>query len=143
MISNLVDNAVRHDEPGGWIKLRTGSSDAAACLQIANSGPYVPDDAAPTLSSRSGACRPGPAPAKASGSACPSPGSVVTAHRAVTVRCQPDGGLDISVIIPGSRISPPDRSREHGTARAIGSARRADDAIGIEAIGGTKPIRGV
>jgi K+-sensing histidine kinase KdpD len=49
MICNLVDNAVRHNEPGGWIRLRTGSSDAAVYLQIANSGPFIPDDAVPSL----------------------------------------------------------------------------------------------
>ncbi|HJY69821.1 MAG TPA: HAMP domain-containing sensor histidine kinase, partial [Streptosporangiaceae bacterium] len=49
MIWNLVDNAVRHNEPGGWIRLRTGSSDAAVYLEIANSGPFIPDDAVPLL----------------------------------------------------------------------------------------------
>ena len=74
MVWNLVDNAVRHNEPGGWIRLRTGSRDAAAYLEIANSGPFVPDDAVPSLfepfrrmESRTGW-------ATASGSACPSPG---------------------------------------------------------------------
>ena len=63
MISTLVDNAVRHNEPGGWIRLRTGASDAAVYLEIANSGPFIPDDAVP-----------GQAPGTASGSACLSPG---------------------------------------------------------------------
>jgi signal transduction histidine kinase len=49
MIWNLVDNAVRHNEPAGWITLRTGSGDAAVYLEIANSGPFVPDDAVPSL----------------------------------------------------------------------------------------------
>ena len=74
MISNLVDNAVRHNQPGGWIRLRTGSTDAAVYLEIANSGPFIPDDAVPSLfepfrrmeaSDRR--------PRTASGSACPSP----------------------------------------------------------------------
>src|ERR1700678_1094687 len=49
MVWNLIDNAVRHNEPGGWIRLRTGSGDAAAFLEIANSGPLIPDDAVPSL----------------------------------------------------------------------------------------------
>src|SRR5262249_30592605 len=49
MIWNLVDNAVRHNEPGGWIRLRTGARDAAVYLEIANSGSFIPDDAVPSL----------------------------------------------------------------------------------------------
>ncbi len=101
MISNLVDNAVRHNEPGGWIRLRTGSSDAAAYLEIANSGPYIPDDAVPSLfepfrrmQARTGA-RDG------AGLGLSIARSAAAAHRAtVTARSQPAGGLDISVVIP-------------------------------------------
>jgi signal transduction histidine kinase len=101
MISNLVDNAVRHNEPGGWIRLRTGASAAAAYLQIANSGPYIPDDAVPSLfepfrrmEARTGA-------QDGVGLGLSIARSVVTAHRAtVTIRSQPAGGLDISVVIP-------------------------------------------
>jgi signal transduction histidine kinase len=101
MIWNLVDNAVRHNEPGGWIRLRTGSSDAAVYLEIANSGPFIPDDAVPLLfepfrrmEARSGV-RDGV------GLGLSITRSVVTAHRAtVTARSQPAGGLDISVVIP-------------------------------------------
>jgi len=49
MIWNLVGNAVRHNEPGGWIRLRTGSSDGTVYLEIANSGPFIPVDAVPSL----------------------------------------------------------------------------------------------
>jgi signal transduction histidine kinase len=114
MIWNLVDNAVRHNEPGGWIRLRTGSRDAAAYLEIANSGPFIPDDAVPLLfepfrrmEARTGA-RDG------IGLGLSIARSVVTAHRAtVTARSQPAGGLDVSVVIPaangraGRRARPP------------------------------------
>ena len=101
MISNLVDNAVRHNEPGGWIRLRTGRGAAAAYLEIANSGPFIPDDAVPSLfepfrrmEARTGA-RDGV------GLGLSIARSVVTAHHAtVTASSQPAGGLDISVQIP-------------------------------------------
>jgi signal transduction histidine kinase len=101
MVWNLVDNAVRHNEPGGWIRLRTGSRGAAAYLEIANSGPFVPDDAVPSLfepfrrmESRTGL-------GDGFGLGLSIARSVVTAHRAtVSARSQPDGGLDISVVIP-------------------------------------------
>src|SRR5262249_57671311 len=105
MIWNLVDNAVRHNEPGGWIRLRTGPRDAAAYLEIANSGPFIPDDAVPSLfepfrrmEARAGA-------RDSVGLGLSIARSVVTAHRAtVTARSQPAGGLRISVRPP---LSPP------------------------------------
>jgi signal transduction histidine kinase len=101
MIWNLVDNAVRHNEPGGWITLRTGSSDAAVYLEIANSGPFIPDDAVPSLFEpfRRMEARTGVRDGVGLGLSITR--SVVTAHRAtVTARSQPAGGLDISVVIP-------------------------------------------
>ena len=73
VVSNLIDNAIRHNQPGGWIKLSTGSTDSTACLQIANSGLHVPYGVIPRSSSRSSGCNPGPAPATALASACLSP----------------------------------------------------------------------
>jgi len=101
MVCNLVDNAVRHNEPGGWIRLRTGSGDAAAYLEVANSGPLIPDAAVPSLfepfrrmESRTGA-------GDGVGLGLSIARSVIAAHRAtVTARSQPAGGLDISVVIP-------------------------------------------
>jgi signal transduction histidine kinase len=101
MIWNLVDNAVRHNEPGGWIRLRTGASDAAVHVAIANSGPFVPDDLVLTLFEpfRRMEARTGVRDGVGLGLSIAR--SVVTAHRAtVTVRSQPAGGLDISVVIP-------------------------------------------
>jgi signal transduction histidine kinase len=101
MIQNLVDNAVRYNEPGGWITLRTGTSDGAVYLQIANSGPFIPDDAVPSLFEpfRRMEARTGVRDGVGLGLSITR--SVVTAHRAtVTARSQPAGGLDISVVIP-------------------------------------------
>jgi signal transduction histidine kinase len=101
MIWNLVDNAVRHNEPGGWIRLRTGSSDAAAYLEIANSGLFIPDDAVPSLFEPFGRMEARTGVRDGVGLGLSITRSVVTAHRAtVTVRSQPAGGLDISVVIP-------------------------------------------
>jgi signal transduction histidine kinase len=101
MISNLVDNAVRHNEPGGWIRLRTGTSDTGVYLEIANSGPFIPDDAVPSLFEpfRRMEARTGVRDGIGLGLSIAQ--SVATTHRAtVTARSQPVGGLDISVVIP-------------------------------------------
>jgi signal transduction histidine kinase len=102
MICNLVGNAVRHNEPGGWIRLRTGSSETAAYFEIANSGPFVPDDAVPSLFEpfRRMEARTGVRDGVGLGLSIAR--SAVAAHRGtVTARSQPAGGLDISVVIPG------------------------------------------
>jgi signal transduction histidine kinase len=101
MITNLVGNAVRHNESGGWIRLRTGSSPGAAYVEIANSGPVIPDDKVAGLfepfrrmESRTGS-------SVGVGLGLSIVKSVATAHRAtVTARSQPGGGLAISVVIP-------------------------------------------
>jgi signal transduction histidine kinase len=108
MISNLIGNAVRHNQPGGWIRLRTGSSDAAVYLEIANSGPFIPDNAVSSLfepflrmEGRAGAL-------DGVGLGLSIARSIATAHRAtVTARSQPAGGLDISVVIPRSPTGEP------------------------------------
>jgi signal transduction histidine kinase len=101
MISNLVDNAVRHNEPGGWIRLRTGSSDVAAYLEIANSGPCIPDDAVPSLFEPFRRMQDRTGVRDGVGLGLSIAWSAATAHRAtVTARSQPAGGLDISVVIP-------------------------------------------
>jgi signal transduction histidine kinase len=101
MIWNLVDNAVRHNEPGGWIRLRTGTSDAAVYLEIANSGPVIPDDAVPALFEPFRRMEARTAVRDGAGLGLSIAQSVASAHRAtVTARSQPEGGLDISVVIP-------------------------------------------
>jgi signal transduction histidine kinase len=101
MIANLVDNAVRHNEPGGCIRLRTGSTDATVYLEIANSGPFVPEDAVPSLFEPFRRMEAGTGPRDGVGLGLSIVRSVATAHLAtVTARGKPDGGLDISVVLP-------------------------------------------
>ena len=108
MIWNLVDNAVRHNEPGGWITLRTGASDAAVYLEIANSGPFIPDDAVPSLFEPFRRAQARADVRDGVGLGLSITRSVATAHRAtVTARSQPAGGLDISVVIPRHPVVEP------------------------------------
>jgi hypothetical protein len=41
LIGNLIDNATRHNQPGGWIRMATGTGTGAARLIVENSGPIV------------------------------------------------------------------------------------------------------
>jgi len=41
MVDNLVENAIRHNEQGGWLRVRTGEDEEQATLVVANGGPTV------------------------------------------------------------------------------------------------------
>jgi len=49
LASNLVDNAVRYNEPGGWISVRTGIRDGSPTLEVANSGRPIDPNAVAEL----------------------------------------------------------------------------------------------
>ncbi|HEY4462493.1 MAG TPA: HAMP domain-containing sensor histidine kinase [Streptosporangiaceae bacterium] len=101
MVGNLVDNAVRHNEPGGWVRVRTGTDETTVFFEIANSGPLVPGEAVPSLfepfrrlAGRTGA-RDG------AGLGLSIAQSIASAHGAtLSARSQPAGGLDIRVTLP-------------------------------------------
>jgi signal transduction histidine kinase len=44
MVANLVDNAIRHNEPGGTARVRTVTTAGHALLSVTNTGPIVPPD---------------------------------------------------------------------------------------------------
>jgi signal transduction histidine kinase len=41
LAQNLVENALRHNRPGGWLSVATGSADGYAMLSVTNTGPVV------------------------------------------------------------------------------------------------------
>ena len=49
LVGNLVQNAVDHNVPNGWVRLRTWTSNGHAFLEVANSGSVVPPDLVPHL----------------------------------------------------------------------------------------------
>jgi signal transduction histidine kinase len=44
MVANLVENAVRHNQPDGWLDVASGSGDGGAFVEVANGGPAIPSD---------------------------------------------------------------------------------------------------
>ncbi len=49
LVANLVENAVVHNVPAGWVRVRAGTSGGSAYLEVANSGPVVCEDDLPHL----------------------------------------------------------------------------------------------
>ena len=98
MVWNLVDNAVRHNESAGWIRISTSRCPGGAVLRIANGGAVVPPDAVPTLSEPFR--RISKQPDGGVGLGLSIAQSVSIAHGAqLDISRQPEGGLDISLIL--------------------------------------------
>jgi signal transduction histidine kinase len=42
VVANLVDNAIGHNRPGGFLRVRTATGNGAVAVSVVNSGPVVP-----------------------------------------------------------------------------------------------------
>jgi signal transduction histidine kinase len=113
LVANLVDNAIRHNLPGGWVEVGTDSRAGRATLAVRNSGPVVPPDAVDDLFQPF---------RRLGGDRLATPGGVglgLSIVRAVadaqdaTVRvaARPAGGLTITVTFPPPTPSTEDRAR--------------------------------
>jgi signal transduction histidine kinase len=102
LITNLVDNAIRHNIPSGHVAVTTRTSHGHATLSVRNTGPLVPATETDRIfqpfhqldanrSRRNGGFGLGLSIVQA----------VAAAHAAdVTVRVRPEGGLEITVRFP-------------------------------------------
>jgi signal transduction histidine kinase len=102
LVTNLIDNAVRHNVPGGWVQVATGTRAGMAFIDVANGGPLIPPELVPSLfepfrrlSDRAGS-------PDGMGLGLSIVRSVALAHRGhATARLRPAGGLEITVSLPG------------------------------------------
>ncbi|HTT50418.1 MAG TPA: HAMP domain-containing sensor histidine kinase [Streptosporangiaceae bacterium] len=102
LASNLVDNALRHNGPGGQVDIRTAQVAGQATISVQNTGPVIPPSEVQRLfqpfqrlnrgrTSRAGGHGLGLAIVQA----------IARAHQAtLTARARPGGGLDITVSFP-------------------------------------------
>ena len=100
LVTNLVDNAIRHNRPGGTVSIRlTGRT-----LTVVNTGPPIDPDQVDGLFEpfrRLGQDRTG---ATGHGLGLSIVASIAQAHAAlVTAHPGPDGGLTVSVTFPANR----------------------------------------
>ena len=49
LIANLVSNAIKYNEPGGWVEVEVAGEPAGPTLTVRNTGPHVPAEVVPTL----------------------------------------------------------------------------------------------
>lgn len=109
LVINLVENAIHHNVPNGWVAVSVGSVGDVALLHVANSGPGVASAEIATLFE--------PFARQVSGHASSPPGfglglaivrSIVLSHGgAVTAVPRVAGGLNVTVELPAVPASSP------------------------------------
>jgi signal transduction histidine kinase len=102
LVANLVDNAIGHNLPSGWVQIQTSTEAGRAALSVANSGPAVPPAEVDRLLrpfQRHGADRTGHREGHGLGLSIVA--AVAAAHHAdLRVRARPEGGLQVVVRFP-------------------------------------------
>jgi signal transduction histidine kinase len=99
LAGNLVENAVGHNTPGGWIRVSTSADRTTARLAVASSGPVVDESEVPGLFEpfrRGGGVRTGSD--RGTGLGLSIVRSVVAAHGGrIEAHAVPGGGLTVTV----------------------------------------------
>lgn len=100
LVANLVENAVRHNRPGGTVDVTTATRNGHAAVRVVNTGRRLPDDSVARLTEpfeRLG--RPADAPGAGLGLSIVR--SVAEAHRGeVRLAARDGGGLEAEVLLP-------------------------------------------
>jgi signal transduction histidine kinase len=109
MVDNLIHNALRYNQPRGWVQASTHAAGGWVHLIVANSGPHLTDDQLARLTGRF--YRPDTARARTSGGTglgLAIVDAVVGAHHGQLVLDQVlGGGLHVEVVLPAPPASSP------------------------------------
>ena len=133
LVTNLIDNAVRHNIPGGDVQVATGTSDGRAVLSVTSSGQVIPPAEVDRLFQPFQ--RLGPRPARRDGGhglGLSIVRAIATAHGAtIGARALPGGGLAVDVTFcpppSGPRTAPGIQpgTRRNRTGRMLPAPRLA------------------
>jgi signal transduction histidine kinase len=104
LVANLLDNAISHNAPDGWVTVTTAADGEQAVLSVANSGPVIGAEEAELLTQpfrRRGSERTSHGDGHGLGLSIVS--AIATAHGAtLAVLPQAAGGLHVEVRFPGA-----------------------------------------
>ncbi len=118
LMANLIDNAIRHNLPGGHVAITTGTRDRHAFVSIANTGPDVPPEQLDRLFQpfqRLDGTRLQRDHGHGLGLGLSIVQAIATTHGAeLTTRTRPQGGLVVEVAFPAAA-----RARPRGDARSL------------------------
>jgi signal transduction histidine kinase len=105
LIANLIDNAIRHNIPGGDVEITTGTRERRAFVSVTNTGPSVPPEQIQRLFQpfqRLGDARTRHNSGQGLGLSIVQ--AIANAHRAeLSARARPQGGLTIEVTFPPAK----------------------------------------
>jgi signal transduction histidine kinase len=102
MVENVIENAVRHNEPGGWMRVETATDGAVARVVVESGGPVLGERAVAQLAQpfrRLGADRTGSDDGVGLGLSIVA--AIAAAHGgALVLRALPAGGLRVQIELP-------------------------------------------
>jgi signal transduction histidine kinase len=108
MVGNLLENAVRHNQPEGWFSVKTSLTGDRAILEVANGGPVVSPEETGRLFDRF--YRPDKSRSRKTGGfglGLSIVKSVASAHGgSVHLEAPKTGGLRITVSLPATKVTP-------------------------------------
>jgi signal transduction histidine kinase len=110
MVGNLVDNAVRYNQPDGHFAISTGTADGRAVLRISNTGRVIPPDEVQTLLEPFVHGQGARVRTDGLGLGLSIVRAVALAHQGgISVAARPGGGLDVTVELPAHPVATADR----------------------------------
>ena len=119
MTGNLIDNAVRHNYPGGWIRAQITRTGPTVRLVVENGGPVLDPGKVTTLAQpfrRLGTDRTGSATGTGLGLSITE--AITAAHGGVLhLHARPEGGLRAVIDLPAASTSPPAQLATAGASR--------------------------
>jgi signal transduction histidine kinase len=102
MVENIIENAIAHNQPGGWIHVATAFEQGAVALVVESGGPHLEQDAVAQLAQpfrRLGAERTGSE--RGVGLGLSIVAAIAAAHGgALALIARPEGGLRVEVRLP-------------------------------------------
>jgi signal transduction histidine kinase len=118
MVDNVVDNAIAHNEPGGWISVSTDTQGGCARVAVENGGRVLRQDQVAQLAQPFRRLGPGGASAgriatgDGSGLGLSIVAAIAAAHGGtLDLSARPDGGLRVVITLPLAPVGAPARAR--------------------------------
>jgi signal transduction histidine kinase len=101
LIGNLINNAVRHNHLGGWLRVETRTTTNHSYVQVANSGDVIPDQVVQSLFEPFRRIQQRTNTTDGVGLGLAIVKSIAAAHHAhIEAHAQPQGGITIRISLP-------------------------------------------